>query len=170
MGGPSAKVGSSAKFCVLICKASLLSYLGGYIGQSRFVCQVLGTGIQGISALLLGGPSARQSAYISSNGKHLKLPFRSTGRSWGVHLPKYVCLPSFVYQYSRHLCCITLGGSSAQVICQNQLSQQYYILHLANMSPHSWNCHVWGVLGCFRGCCGGYIWQDCTMLTDCLLP
>ena len=56
--GPSAKVGSSAKYCVLVFEASLL-YCGGSICQSRFICQVLCTGIQGISALL-----------------------------WGVHLPK----------------------------------------------------------------------------------
>ena len=41
---------------------------------------------------------------------------------WGVHWPKEVCLPSFVYQYSRHLCsinyvcvCVCLGGPSAKV-------------------------------------------------------
>ena len=77
---PSAKVGSSAKLCVLVFKASLLNYWGvhlpkcvfsakccvlafkasllylvGSIGQSRFICQVLCTGIQGIYALFVGG-------------------------------------------------------------------------------------------------------------------
>ena len=54
MGGPLAKVGSSAKFGVAVLKASILDSLGwgvgGSIGQSRFVCQVGCTGIQGISA------------------------------------------------------------------------------------------------------------------------
>ena len=42
--------------------------MGESISQSRFICQVVCTGIQGISAWL-----------------------------WGVHLPKCVCLPSVVY-------------------------------------------------------------------------
>ena len=32
----------------------------------------------------------------------------------GVHLPQYVCLPSFVYRYSRHLF-YYLGGLLAKV-------------------------------------------------------
>ena len=93
-GGPLAKVGSSAKFCVPVFKASLLNYWGdpsakvclpakfsvvvfkasildspgGSISQSRFVCQFLCTGMQGISALL----------------------------PRGVYRPKYVHLPSLV--------------------------------------------------------------------------
>ena len=59
VGGPSAKVGSSAKLCVVVFKASLLDYWEESIRQSVFVCQVLCTGIQGISAV-----------------------------SWGVHWPK----------------------------------------------------------------------------------
>ena len=56
MGGPSANIGSSAKFCVLVFKASVVWYHWGRgsISQSRFICQVLCTGIQGISALLAG--------------------------------------------------------------------------------------------------------------------
>ena len=55
----SAKVGSSAKFCVVVYKSSLLWY-GASISQSRFICQVLCTCIQGISALVLGGISQRR--------------------------------------------------------------------------------------------------------------
>ena len=58
-----AKVGSSAKFGVLVFKTSLLWYLGGSSGQSRFICQVWCTGIQGICALLPGG-SIGQSRFI----------------------------------------------------------------------------------------------------------
>ena len=63
--GPLAKVGLSAKFCVVVFKASLLWYLGGggSIGQSRFICQILCSGIQGISTLVPGG-SIGQSRVI----------------------------------------------------------------------------------------------------------
>ena len=40
LGGPSAKVGLSANFGVLVFKASLLYYLGGSISQRRFICQI----------------------------------------------------------------------------------------------------------------------------------
>ena len=63
----------------------------GSISQSRFICQFLCTGIKGISALFPGG-SIHQS---------------------------YVCLPSVVYWYARHLCSIC-GGSICQsmFVCQ----------------------------------------------------
>ena len=54
-----AKVGSSAKFGVVVFKTSILDSLGVSIGQSRFICQILCTGIQGIYALLIGGPLAK---------------------------------------------------------------------------------------------------------------
>ena len=63
IGGPLAKVGSSAKFGVAVFKASILDWLGVSIIQSRFVCQVLCTGIQGIYALLIGW-SISQSRFI----------------------------------------------------------------------------------------------------------
>ena len=44
--GPSAKVGLSANFGVLVFKASLLYYPGGSIWQSMFICQVLYSGIK----------------------------------------------------------------------------------------------------------------------------
>ena len=56
LGGPLARVGLSAKFGVLVFKASLLWYWGGRLnGQSRVIFQVLCSGIQGISALVPGG-------------------------------------------------------------------------------------------------------------------
>ena len=77
MGGPSVKIGSSAKLCILIFKASLLNFPGslsakvcssarfgvvvfkacilnsdgGPSAKVCFFCQVLCTGIQGIYAL-----------------------------------------------------------------------------------------------------------------------
>ena len=76
VGGPLAKVGSSAKFGVAVFKAYILNYPGGpsatgglsakfgvavfkasipdlvgTIGQSKFICQVVCTSIQGISVL-----------------------------------------------------------------------------------------------------------------------
>ena len=59
IGGPSAKVGSSAKFDVAVLKASILDSLGGSICQNMFVCHVLCTGIQGIYAVLMGDPLAK---------------------------------------------------------------------------------------------------------------
>ena len=55
-GAPLAKVGSSAKCCVLVFKASMLYLFGGSIGQRRFVCQVL--------VLLVGGGSIGQRRFI----------------------------------------------------------------------------------------------------------
>ena len=58
LGDLLAKVSSSAKFYVLVFEASMLYYLGESICQSMFVCPVLCIGIQGIYALLRGGPLA----------------------------------------------------------------------------------------------------------------
>ena len=58
-GGPSAKVGSSAKLGVLVFKASLLYYLGVSICQSMLVCQVWCSSIQGIYSQFMGGPLAK---------------------------------------------------------------------------------------------------------------
>ena len=63
LGGPSAKVGSSAKFGVAILKAFILDSLWGSIRQSMFVCQVLCTGIQGIHPQFTGG-SICQSMFV----------------------------------------------------------------------------------------------------------
>ena len=60
LGVPLAKVGLSGKFGVVVFKASILNSPGGSIGQSRFVCQVLCSSIQGIySQFTGGGPSAK---------------------------------------------------------------------------------------------------------------
>ena len=89
---------------------------------------------------LVFGRSAKWSAYMSSNGKHPKLPFRSTGRS--------------------------LGGRSAKISFNNNIT--YYTWQIWPFIVEICNCHVGGVFGVL-GCWGGYIWHDCTMLTDCLL-
>ena len=137
-------IGSSAKFCVLVFKASLLCYLGGFIGQSRFICQVLCIGIKDISAVVLGGPLAKEG----SSGKFCVLVFKPSvlWYHWGgpsakaglsarfcilvckasllclpggFHQPNYVHLPSFVYWYSRHLHSVTWGSiSQSRFICQ----------------------------------------------------
>ena len=67
-------------------KSMLLFGGEGSIIQSWFVCQDGCTSIQGIST---------------------QLPR-------GVHQSKYVCLPSFVYWFSRHLCSINWGGPLAK--------------------------------------------------------
>ena len=126
-GGPLAKEGSSAKYehtsklllnnfwCY--CLQEIHSHFGGPISQSRFICQVWCSSIQGIYSRFMGGPLAK----VGSSAK-----FWCTGIQGisalsprGVHLPKYVCLPSFVYQYSRHLCSINGGSiSQSRLICQ----------------------------------------------------
>ena len=73
MGGPSAKVGSSAKLGAVVFKASILDY------------------------------------------------------PWGVHLPKYVHLPCFVYRYSRQISPVRVEISY---------------------------CHLGGVSGVFKACFG----------------
>ena len=62
MGGPSAKVCSSAKFCVLVFKASLLDYLGGPSAKVCLSAKFWCTGIQGIYALFIGGPLAKEGS------------------------------------------------------------------------------------------------------------
>ena len=115
LGGPSAKVGLSAKFGVAVFKAFILDSLGrGSIRQSMFVCQVLCTGFQGIYAVLMGGPLAK----VGSSAKFGAVVFKASMlNSLGDHLPKYVHLPSFVYWYSRHLCSITQGGHLPKYVC-----------------------------------------------------
>ena len=66
VGGPSAKVCLSAKFGVVVPKASILNSLGGCISQSRFICQILCTDIQGISALFVGGPLAKDDLLLGT--------------------------------------------------------------------------------------------------------
>ena len=95
LGGPLAKVGLSANFGVLVFKASLLYYLGGSTCQSMFICQVLCTGIQGIYALLMGGPSAKVGLSAKLGVPVFKVSLFDYLA--GVHLP------SFVSWYSRHL-------------------------------------------------------------------
>ena len=62
----SGKVGSSAKFCVVVCKSSLLLYWG-VIGQRRFICQVWCSGMPVIFAVILVGhwPKKVQSAMFA---------------------------------------------------------------------------------------------------------
>ena len=52
-------VGLSAKFCVVVFKVISALVHGESIGQSRVICQLLCSGMQVISALVLGGPLAR---------------------------------------------------------------------------------------------------------------
>ena len=112
LGGPLAKVGSSAKFGVVVFKASILDSLGGSISQSRFICQVWCTGIQGIYALFIGGGQSRFICQVWCTGIQGSI-------TQGVHWPKYVHLPSLVYWYSRHLFLIHWGSiGQSRFICQ----------------------------------------------------
>ena len=67
----------------------------------------------------LGGPLAK----VGLSAKLGVLVFKASLLDyWGdgvVHLPKYVHLPSFVYQYSRHLCSINWGSiGQRRFVCQ----------------------------------------------------
>ena len=104
--GPSVKIGSSAKLCVLIFKASLFVFPGG---PSAKVYSSAKFGVVVFKACTLnseGGPSAK----VCLSAKCCVLVFKvSMLYLWEVHLPKYVSLPSVVYWYSRHLCSIHVG-------------------------------------------------------------
>ena len=86
---PLAKVGLSVKFGVAVFKASMLDSLGGSIGQSRFICQVWCSSIQGIFAQFTGG-SICQSMFIcqvwctSIQGKYHLSELKSLIVFWGV--------------------------------------------------------------------------------------
>ena len=95
MGGPLAKVCSSAKFGVVVFKACIL--------------------------ISEGGPSAK----VCFSAKCCVLIFKpSMLYLWGVHLPKCVSLPNVVYWYSRHLCSIHVGGPLAKVGLWTQSGNQ----------------------------------------------
>ena len=92
LGGPLTQSRVSAKFGVLVFKASLLWYLGR-------------------------GPLAK----VGSSAKFCVVVCRSSLLwYWGVHWPEYVCLPSLVHWYLRHLCSGTWEGAIGQsrFICQ----------------------------------------------------
>ena len=112
-GGPSAKVGLAARFCVLVFKASMLYSFGGSIGQSRFICQVLCTGLQGISVLLPGGPSAK----VGLAARFCVLVFKASmlysfGGSIGQS--RFICQVSCIGL--QGISVLLQGGPSAKVI------------------------------------------------------
>ena len=75
-------------------------------------------GIQGISALVLGRGLL---AKVGSSAKFCVVVLKAS-LLWylGFHWLKWVCLPSLVYGYSRHLCFVTREGAigKSRVICQ----------------------------------------------------
>ena len=90
-GGPLAKVGSSAKFGVVVFKTSMLNSVGD---PSATVCSSAKFCVLVIKASLLdypGGSIGLSSLFANWYSRHL------SSITWGVHLPKDVCLPSFVY-------------------------------------------------------------------------
>ena len=101
-GGQFSKVCSSAKFGVVVFMASILNSPGGSISQSRFVCQFLCTGMQGISALLPGGLSAT----VCSSAKFGVVVFKAS----------LLCYPGRSISQSRFICqvwCSDIQGISA---------------------------------------------------------
>ena len=117
----SVKVGSSAKFCVVVCKASLLCHWGVH-WPKKVHLPSLCSGMQVISALVLGG-----------------------------HWPKKVHLPSLVEQYSWHLCSIPRGSiCQSMFICQvlhTGIQGKYHLSELKSLIV-IWGCFggCWGGL------------------------
>ena len=73
-GGPLAKEALSAKFGVVVLNASILDSLGVFIGQSKFICQVWCSSIQGIYSGFTGGPLAK----VCSSAKFCVLVFKAS--------------------------------------------------------------------------------------------
>ena len=111
LGGPSSKVGLSAKFGVAVFKASILDSLGGSICQSMFVCQVSCTGIQGIYPLNLGG----QSAKVGSSAKFGVAIFKASILD---SLGGCICQSMFICQVLctgiQGIYALLIGGSISQ--------------------------------------------------------
>ena len=111
ISGPLAKIGSSAKFGVAVFKASMLDSLGGPSGK---VGSSVNFGVMVFQASILDYPGE------------------------GIHLSKYLHLPSFVYWYSRQISCVRVEISYC---------------HLGGVSGVFWACfrHVLGVFGVSMG-------------------
>ena len=84
------KVRSSDKFCVVVFKASLLWYLWGWvsIGQSRVICQHLGSGMQVISALVPGGFIGQRRVICQLLCSGIQVTSALVPGGWGFHWPK----------------------------------------------------------------------------------
>ena len=66
----------------------------------------------------------------SSGGMYIWQPI------WVLHLTSY--LGHFIWQVAG-VYLTEFSTSSANMTCQNELQQQYHIIHKENMSPHGWN-------------------------------
>ena len=131
MGSPSAKEGSSAKyehtskftlasqkvflyilyersnnFGVIIFKKSILILVGGSLSKEDWSARFDVAVFQAYILDSLGVPLAK----VGSSANFGVLVFKASMLYFlEVYLPKYVCLPSLVYKYSRHLCSINWG-------------------------------------------------------------
>ena len=109
---------------------------------------VFGVVVFKASMLNWGGRSARWSAYMSSNGKHLKLPFRSTARCMGDRSAR----------------------KSAKISFNNSIT--YYTWQIWALIVEICNCHVGVFWGC-QGCQGGlhliWLYNDNWMFTTLII-
>ena len=114
----------------------------GSISQSRFVCQVVCSSIQGIYSWLVGGPSAK------------------VGLSAKLCVP--VDLPGDLPIWAGG----TSARTSAKISFNNSIT--YNTWQIWTLIDEICNYLVGDVLQVFWRwwrCWGGYIWYDCTMLT-----
>ena len=94
------------------CSRHLFSINGGSIIQSRFICQVWCTGIQGIYSRLMGGPSAK----VCSSAKFCVLVFKaSILDSLGGPLAKVGSSAKFGVAVFKASILDSLGGPLAKV-------------------------------------------------------
>ena len=115
VGGPSARLYCSAKFCPQVVKAYLLLSPGGSISKSVLDCQVFSTSGEGISTFV----------------------------TRGVHMLKYTCLPRFcllvvkaymlynLYEgfFSMLFCCCSVCSCCPCVIIHTKQQQQQQQQH-----------------------------------------
>ena len=110
-------IGQSRFICHIWCSSiqGIYSWFsGGSISQSRFICPGC-SGFQGIYSRLTGGPSAK----VGSSANFCVLVFKASilnSVGSGGPLAKVCLSAKFAYWYSRHLFSVTWGrGPSAKV-------------------------------------------------------
>ena len=136
LGDPLATLGLSAKFGILVFKASLLWYWGWRsIGQSKVIFQVLCSGMQVISALVLGGPLAR----LGLSAKFGVLVFKAS-LLWywgGGHWPKIGSSAKFCVVVFKASLLWNLGGPLAKV----GSSAKICVVYTSLLCSGTWGVH-----------------------------
>ena len=144
-------------------KGNCHSAFGGSISQSRFTYHIVCTGIQSISTWLPGGSICQSVFTYQVLCTGIQGIYALCGGSIGQS--RFICQVWFrsiqgIYSWLPKGVSICQSMFICQVLCTG-IQGKYHLSKLKSLIV------IWGV---FWGCWGGYIWYDCTMLTDCLLP